>query len=202
MGLFDKLLGSALKEGIKKAADAASEKIGSALEKNGIDLDSVKEAFSEAKKKEDGAPAPAAVPAAEEEEAVSGYTAPVLIRPRREQVVRDMTAVGSSVEDTGSAEYFADVISRNFPGYEVKTGRPLADVTAELPPLSSMLDVVMYRNGAPVAAVLLVRKNSYKRAAHIFTMNACERAGVPALRFMKEFSNEPSYIVGRIRGVL
>ena len=33
-------------------------------------------------------------------------------------------------------------------------------------------------------------------------VDACEKAGIPALRFMKEFSNEPGYIVGRVDAVM
>ena len=203
MGLFDKLMDSAAKlvkeKGSQIATGKIKESINNALEKQGVDMDKVKDAFR--KDREEERPAPAAAPEPEQPE-YPEYVAPKLIRLRNETVIPLAGALGSDEEDRGSAEDFADVLSRNFPGLEVLTNQPLSAVTDRLPERAAAIDVLVRRNGAPAVAIVLVRKNGYKKAAVINTMNACEEAGVPALRFMKEFSNEPAYVAGRVKALL
>ena len=62
--------------------------------------------------------------------------------------------------------------------------------------------MLLSRDGAPKLAIFLVSKDKYKPRALIESMNACENAGIPAIRFMQEFDNKPGYVVGRIRTVL
>ncbi len=194
MGLFDKLMGSAAKLVKEKGSQIATGKI-----KESLGEIFGKQEQPESPKREEERPVPAAVP---EEEERPAYAAPQLIRKRNEKVVPLAGALGSDVEDRGSAAYFADVLSRNFPGLEIAVNQPLSAVTDRVPAWAADIDILACRNGAPAVAILLVRKNGYKKAAVINAMNACEEAGVPALRFMKEFSNEPSYVAGRVKAVL
>ncbi len=195
MGLFDKLMDSAVKLVKEKGSQIATGKI----------KESLGEVFGkpdqpESPRREEERPAQAA--ACETAEEAPAYAAPQLIRKRNEKVVPLAGALGSDVEDRGSAAYFADLLSRNFPGLEIAVGQPLSAVTDRVPEWAADIDVLACRNGAPAVAILLVPKNRYRKAAVINAMNACEEAGVPALRFMKEFSNEPSYVAGRVKAVL
>lgn len=207
MGLFDKLMDSAVKLAKEKGSQIATgkikESIDTALEKQGIDLDKVKDAFRKDREEERPAQAvPACGPEQPEQPERPEYEAPRLIRLRNEKVIPLAGALGSDEEDRGSSAYFADVLSRNLPGTEILTDQPLSAVTEQLPPRHVPIDVLVRRNGIPAVAVVLVRKNGYKKEAVIRTMNACEEAGVPALRFMKEFSNEPGYVAGRVKALL
>ena len=78
----------------------------------------------------------------------------------------------------------------------------LSEIGAAEPKRNERVSAVVYKNGAPALALYIVSKNSYRREAYVLGMNACEKAGIPALRFMKEFSNEPGYIVGRVDAVM
>lgn len=61
---------------------------------------------------------------------------------------------------------------------------------------------LLRRNDRVEAAILLVPKYDWDTAAIRSTMDACRASGIPCLRFMKEFQNNPDYVVNRIRSVL
>ena len=62
---------------------------------------------------------------------------------------------------------------------------------------------LLLSNGtSPAMAIFLVPRDKYKPRALIESMNACENAGIPAIRFINEFENEPGYVIGRIKTVL
>lgn len=124
-----------------------------------------------------------------------------LLKKHNESFTKDMNAVPSSVADRGSAEYFADVIEKNVPGARVETNVPLSMFTSENPAKQVNIDVLVRINNIPKLAIILVRKNSYRTTAVVNTMNACEKVSLPAIRFMKEFSNEPGYVSARVKAV-
>lgn len=137
-------------------------------------------------------------------EAVGAYrpnSVPQLVKQHKEPFSKAVGAVGSDIYDTGSAEYFADVITKNIPGAGVELYVPLSALTSKLPYTSVNIDVLVTL-GDKKLAILLPSKNQYRNACYVFTMNACEFAGVPAIRFMKEFDNEAPYVVGRVKSLL
>ncbi len=102
----------------------------------------------------------------------------------------------------GNAGYFAEIIEANIPGAACEKNVPLSKITADVPAKAADIDVLVTVNGVPKAALLLVPKNGYKVAAVVNTMNACEKNGVKALRFMNEFSNRPEYVTERVNEAL
>lgn len=118
-----------------------------------------------------------------------------------EPVTRVFEAVGSAVEDKGSTEYFTEVISKNFPGVSIARNVSLSDIGAAQTKKAVNADIVLEKAGRKVMAIVLVNKNSYRTAGVVDTLNGFESRGIPAVRFIKEFRNEPGYIVGRINAV-
>ena len=109
--------------------------------------------------------------------------------------------IGSSIRNRGTAEYFADLIEKNIPGASIRCNVPLTELTTELPYTYVAIDVLVESFGRRLA-IVLPPKQKYKTARYVYTMNACEAAGISAIRFMKEFDNEPDYVIGRIRSLL
>jgi spore maturation protein CgeB len=64
------------------------------------------------------------------------------------------------------------------------------------------LSFVLYRNSQPLAAVILCSKYQWDTVAIANTMEACKKAKIPCLRFMREFRNSADYVVDRINSVL
>ena len=132
------------------------------------------------------------------------YPEPVVVKLKvkhSEPFIIDAGAVGSDF-DRGSAEYFIDVIEKNIPGVQTAANVPLSSLTADVPAKSLPVSVLVSRGGQPVIALMVVRKNDYRKVGVVNTMNACEDAGIPTIRFMSEFGNEPGYVAARIRAVM
>lgn len=64
------------------------------------------------------------------------------------------------------------------------------------------LTFVLRQNGAPKLGILLVPKHKYNNKAIRNTMEACQAAGIPCLRFMNEFRNSADYVISRVRHAL
>lgn len=113
-------------------------------------------------------------------------------------------AASSSVssEKTGTAAYFAQVIKEGIPGAEAAMNVSLSQITGEIPEKASNVDVLVVVDDVPKAAIILVPKGSYKNLCYVNAMKACEKEGIPAIRFMKEFANKPEYVVERIKKYL
>jgi len=61
----------------------------------------------------------------------------------------------------------------------------------------------LLRSGTqPQLAILLCGKNRWNNLAIRNTMEACERAGIPCLRFIRDFRNRGDYVVERIQSAL
>lgn len=101
----------------------------------------------------------------------------------------------------GSAAYFEAVISRNIPGVTIRTDVPLTEITSDIPYTKVNIDVLV-SDGVKKLAIFIPPKDRYRNACYVYTMNACEAKGVTAIRFMKEFRNDPEYVIGRIKGLL
>ncbi len=177
MGLFDKLFSKEVMNKIEEVQKKAEEAIGDAIDKILPDEKKVEETVKQA---EDSVEKAATVSAA------------------KEQVECLADAVGSEIENRGTFAYFKDVIEKNIPGTEVKSDVKLEEIGVYEPKRNEAPTAVVFRNGTPAAALYIVRKNSYRRESYSLAMAACKAAGIPALRFMKEFRNEPGYVAGRV----
>ena len=125
-----------------------------------------------------------------------------LVKTHKESFTPETNAVGSLVSDRGSAAYFADVITKNVPGASVRTDVALSEISSEKPEKQVKIDALVSIDGTPKLAILLPSKEKYRNHAYLYTMNACENAGIPAIRFMKEFNNEPGYVSARVKAVI
>ena len=79
--------------------------------------------------------------------------------------------------------------SFNLPDITVEKDVPVESLGQEVPVKRANIDLMLSKDGKQVLAVFLVPKNQYRIAKYINSMNICEDAGVPAIRFMKEFMN-------------
>lgn len=185
-----------VKEKVQDTVSSVAEKVEDRLEEHGIDVAALKERAEEAAASEK---TESASEAAEQEYV---YQTVKLVKEHKEPFNKDLTAKGCGITDRGSAEYFAELINVNLPDVQLEKNVSPAEYAAELPDRNVNADLLLFRDGKPALAIFLVGKNSYKRVAVINSMNAFENAGIPALRFMKEFSNEADYTIGRIRAVM
>ena len=183
MGFLDKLISKSVKDIAKQ------------VEKN------LAGALNGAAQPQPAVPAPQPAPAPQAAApADTSPSAPVL-NVRHNEPFAPVAAQASSVADRGSVAYFADVIGKNIPGVTLETDVPLTalGLSAEK---GVPVSVAVYKAGTPALAILVTPKNGYRRYGVINTMNALEARGIPAIRFMKEFANEPGYVVGRVLAVM
>ena len=219
MGLLGKLVKNAVGEGLSKAVSGAvekgmksalqpkvnewSEKLTNAASKN-IDaqveaLDNATEALNEANAEMNANPE--AKSAFNDALSKWAKSAEKFAEAAEKSEAACAEAVSRGIYEAGTAEYFAGIISENIPGVSVKLNVPAGEV-ADVPEKAANIDVLVLKDGAPKAAVILVYKNSYRTLPVVNTMNACEKNGIKALRFMKEFSNKEDYVTERIASAL
>ncbi len=217
MGLLDRLIKKITNDLTDKASDKIADSISDAVmdslnmteeEKAALKAKKEAEAKAEAEKKAEEAAkkaeqaAQAAAAGIELDD--NGYPVqqvPHLNVKHSEPVIPDASAVPSALPK-GDVSYFADLIEKNLPGAALEKNVPLASVVPGATSWNVNIDLLLRKAGAPALAVMIVGKNYYNRMAIVNTMNACEGAGIPAIRFIKEFSNEPSYVIGRIKGLM
>lgn len=125
-----------------------------------------------------------------------------LVKNHNESFTPEANAQGSAISNHGSADYFADVITKNVPGATVRTNVPLSEISSENPTKQVKIDALVSINGTPKLAILLPSKTQYRNHAYLNTMNACENSGISAIRFMQEFNNEPGYVSARVKAVI
>lgn len=80
--------------------------------------------------------------------------------------------------------------------------RPASSAQISTDGNGAKLSFVLYQNGTPAAAVILCNKYAWDTAQVRGTIEACRKANIPCLRFMKEFRNSAGYVVDRINSVL
>ena len=194
MGLLDKLFSKEVKEKMEDLAKKINEAIDDIkdnIDKKEDEAEDVASSVTETVQEK-----------AEEAEEFAEWVVPQLKVKRKEVFSRFEAAVGSEIEDCGSAAYFGDLIAKNLPDITVEKDVPVESLGQEVPVKRANIDLMLSKDGKQVLAVFLVPKNQYRIAKYINSMNACEDAGIPAIRFMKEFSNEPSYVIGRIKALI
>ena len=83
--------------------------------------------------------------------------------------------------------------------------RPIATVSVESsePAGDAVKISFLLRSGTqPQLAILLCDKNRWNNLAMRNTMEACKHAGIPCLRFIRDFRNRGDYVVERIQSAL
>jgi len=82
---------------------------------------------------------------------------------------------------------------------ECGSTRPVA---AAADPTAPKVSFMLYRGSAPACAILLTPKNQWNTDEINATVEACDKAGIPCLKFYEEFRNEADYVINRINQVL
>lgn len=196
MGLLDKFIRKETQEQLKNLIKDAAEAVSDAIKSDGTQQGEgtyaapAQQTYQQARQ-----PEQAEVPA---------YPEPrnVMLKVRHDEPFVPETLVVESGLEHCTPEYFIDVIEKNVAGVQAVKNVPLASITADVPEDSLPVSVLVSRGGQPVLAIMIIEKNRYKRKACVNTMNACEDAGVPAIRFMSEFENRAGYVVARVRAVM
>lgn len=83
--------------------------------------------------------------------------------------------------------------------------RPIVTVSVNnYTPVDDMVNIsfLLRKNGTAKAAILLCDKNRWNVYAIRNTIGACEKAGIPCLRFIRQFRNRGDYVVDRIKDTL
>lgn len=94
---------------------------------------------------------------------------------------------------------FDDIISRNFPDYEVRRNLPASELMSDCHPACTPIQFMFYKDGAPVLAVVLVRENNYRGMNVLGTKKICDAKNIKYIRFYHEYENNETYVVNRIR---
>lgn len=126
---------------------------------------------------------------------------------KEDKVIVSSDVILSSVAEDGAqafkrkklTEYFVDLITKNIPDVEVKTNLSPESMMLYIDGKQQNVPIALYKNGSPVIALFLVPSQAYKTVAVVNTMKACEEKGIPAIRFMDSFRNDPSYVIHRIK---
>lgn len=80
--------------------------------------------------------------------------------------------------------------------------KPTAKSAVSVPKDSEPLTFLLRKNGAPKAGIILCGKYEWNTEKIYSTMEACKKAKIPCLRFMREFRNDAGYVTARIRKAL
>ncbi len=97
----------------------------------------------------------------------------------------------------GSAEdYFGQILANCFPQLRVVPNQQLAG-SANIP-----VSFLLYRNDAPVLAIILCGSQEYRYKRVANTVSACQARGIPVQRYYREFQNQAAYVVNRIQGAI
>lgn len=96
-------------------------------------------------------------------------------------------------DDYKDKAYFAQLLAREFPQYQIAGSDAIA------PGLAKPLDFVLLQEGRPVAAITLTERGRYRNQAFRTTKAVCQERGVPFINFFDHMPNRPNYIINRIK---
>lgn len=118
--------------------------------------------------------------------------------------VRENVPPTSLGRSTGTVSWECSCGSANTGKFCSECGVPRPNASQRIVADSSTVNLsfVFYRNSQPLAAVILCSKYQWDTVAIANTMEACKKAKIPCLRFMREFRNSADYVVDRINSVL
>lgn len=192
MGFLDKLIGKEVQKQLNKVVQNISDAV--------VEAATAPKSANSTPQPAPAAAAPAAAPVAKKG----------LKKVHNEPFSTAINVVPSSVAESGEAAfgkgkleaYFLDLVAKNLPELTAQTDVVPESLSLYVEGKKQNVPIVLFRNGLPVIALFLVPSQGYKRAAVVNTMNACEDKGIPAIRFMDSFSNQPNYVIARIKAVM
>ncbi len=117
------------------------------------------------------------------------YGTPVYQAPVQQAVNNDIRAM------------MPDILQSEFSGYAVQSG-VAASMLGWGTSVAKPYDYVLYRNGAPVAAIMLTDHNRDRNAPFINAKAFCAQAGAAFINFYTHRPNRRDYVVNRIKGFL
>ena len=80
--------------------------------------------------------------------------------------------------------------------------KPATQATMNIPNNAATLNFLLRQGGTPKLGIILCHKDAWNTEQITNTMEACKKANIPCLRFMREFRNDPAYVTQRIRNTL
>lgn len=88
---------------------------------------------------------------------------------------------------------------------ECGSKRPLVTVSADIAETTGetcKINFLLRQNGSAKLAIILCDKKDWDTDAVRNTMGICEKAGIPCLRFIRQFRHRGDYVVSRIQNAL
>lgn len=92
--------------------------------------------------------------------------------------------------------YFMNLFTKHFPDLRVFRNKRMAG------PNDVPVTFLLCRDDTPVLAIILCDSKEYDKEWITNTMKACEDYSIPVQRYYRDFRNEASYVVKRIRDVI
>lgn len=118
------------------------------------------------------------------------------VRFQLQDTNKKMFKVGDILETSyEKEERFKSILNQYFYAYDIQENVPIDE---DFYPISYML----LEGKQPKVAILLCNSRSYNSKPIQNTMQMCEDANIPVLRFYKDFRNDEDYICNRIKSVL
>lgn len=91
------------------------------------------------------------------------------------------------------------IVAEEWPGYELRKDVSSKEMLAQAG-ASEFYSYGIYRDGVPVAMIMLLRdNNAYRRREIRLAQRACEEQKIPYMNFMTYMANYRSYISERLR---
>ena len=87
----------------------------------------------------------------------------------------------------------------NLPGYTVEKNVHVSVFDKAAHPCCYPISYLIKKDGAPVLAILLMNRNQYRSMIARGSYAVLEAAGIPRVNFYRDFENEESYVLNRIR---
>ena len=93
-------------------------------------------------------------------------------------------------------EYFYQLFCRAFPEYTIRRGVPASAFGGES--WCAPVDFLFSINNRNVLAVCICDRNKWVNKPFRGTEDAVQRAGFQYMRFIRQFSNKPDYVLARV----
>lgn len=103
-------------------------------------------------------------------------------------------------EEEASLAYFNYLFHGAFPDLQIRRDVPAAELGGES--WCVPVDFLFSRNGRNLLAVCICDQHRWKNKPIRGTEQAAQQAGIPFMRFIRQFSNRPEYVIPRVSRVL
>lgn len=103
-------------------------------------------------------------------------------------------------EEEAALAYFDYLFRGAFPDLQIRRDVPAAELGGES--WCVPVDFLLSRNGRNLLAVCICDQHRWKNKPIRGTEQAAQQAGIPFMRFIRQFSNRPEYVIPRVSRVL